>query len=162
MIILVVLQAGLWHVEGTTNTRKVLTTMTNIAKTYANILGAVLTLVGILGFISPLTPTTASAPHGALLGIFAIDPLHNIIHLASGIVGLAAANTAGGAYARLYAGVFGAVYALVTIVGFIQGSTVLGLISVNLADNLLHTAIAIVSLAVAFFARNTTPAMARA
>jgi len=135
---------------------------TNIAKTYANILGAVLTLVGLLGFVSPLAPTTSAAPHGALLGIFAIDPLHNVIHLASGIVGLAAANAAGGAYARLYAGVFGAVYALVTIVGFIQGNTVLGLISVNLADNILHAAIAIVSLAVAFAAPRGTPTVARA
>jgi hypothetical protein len=126
--------------------------MNNIAKLYANVLGAVLTLVGLLGFVGALTPTTSTAPHGALLSIFAIDPLHNIIHLASGVVGLAAANLAQGAYARLYAGVFGAVYAVVTIVGFIQGSTVLGLISVNLADNILHTAIAIASLAVAFIA----------
>ncbi len=134
----------------------------NLAKMYANVLGAVLTLVGILGFVSPLTPMTASAPHGALLSIFAIDPLHNVIHLASGIIGLAAANTAGGAYARLYAGVFGAVYALVTIVGFIQGNTVLGLISVNLADNLLHAAIAIASLAVFFAAPRGNNAVARA
>ncbi len=136
--------------------------MNNIAKTYANILGAVLTLVGILGFVSPLAPHAASAPHGALLGLFAVDPIHNIIHLASGIVGLAAANTAGGAYAKLYAIVFGAVYAVVTIVGFIQGSTVLGLIDVNLADNLLHAAIAIVSLAVGFSAPNTNSSVARA
>lgn len=137
--------------------------MNNIAKTYANILGAVLTLVGILGFVGALTPTTSSAPHGALLSIFAVDPIHNIIHLASGIVGLLAANLANGAYARLYAGVFGAVYAIVTIVGFIQGSTVLGLISVNAADNFLHAAIAIVSLAVAFVApKANNAAVARA
>lgn len=137
--------------------------MNNIAKTYANILGAVLTLVGILGFVGALTPTTSSAPHGALLSIFAVDPIHNIIHLASGIVGLLAANLANGAYARLYAGVFGAVYAIVTIVGFIQGSTVLGLIGVNAADNFLHAAIAIVSLAVAFVApKANNAAVARA
>lgn len=121
-----------------------------MAKLYATVLGAVLTLVGIVGFIPGL------APNGNLLGIFAIDPLHNVIHILSGVVGLAAALTAGGIYARLYAGVFGAVYALVTVIGFIQGTTVLGLIHVNLADNLLHTAIAVVSLAVFFLAR--TPA----
>lgn len=116
--------------------------MGNLAKLYATVLGAVLTLVGILGFFPGLTP------NGALLGIFAIDPLHNIIHLLSGVVGLAAAFAASGAYARYYAGVFGAVYALVTIIGFIQGTTVLGLIHINLADNFLHLAIAVASLAV--------------
>ncbi|HEY7350672.1 MAG TPA: DUF4383 domain-containing protein [Ktedonobacterales bacterium] len=118
--------------------------MTNIAKLYAQVLGIVLTLVGILGFIDAL------APGGNLLGIFAINSMHNVIHLLSGIVGLAAGFLVGGQYARWYALVFGAVYALVTVVGFIQTTTVLGLIPVNLADNLLHTAIAVASLAVFF------------
>ncbi|MBA3823470.1 MAG: DUF4383 domain-containing protein [Ktedonobacterales bacterium] len=135
--------------------------MSNLAKTYAQLLGGVLTLVGVLGFVAPLAPTAASAPHGALLGIFAIDPIHNVIHLASGIVGLLAANMAGGQYARLYAGVFGAVYAVVTIVGFIQGNTVLNLIDVNVADNFLHTAIAAASLAVYFLAGNNNAAATR-
>lgn len=130
--------------------------MSNIAKLYAQVLGAVLTLVGILGFVGPL------APNGNLLGIFAIDPLHNIIHVLSGVVGLAAAFAAGGRYARLYAGVFGAVYGLVTVVGFVQGTTVLGLINVNLADNVLHLLIAAASLGVFFLSSNTESRMARA
>jgi len=121
---------------------------------YAVALGAVLTLVGILGFIPAL------APNGNLLGIFAIDPVHNIVHLLSGIVGLAVAYAANGAYSRWYAGIFGAVYALVTIIGFIQGHTVLGLINVNLADNLLHTAIAAASLLVFFMASSTATSRA--
>ena len=119
--------------------------MTNIAKLYAQVLGIVLTAVGILGFIPAL------APDGNLLGIFAINSAHNVVHLLSGIVGLAAGFLGTGQYARWYAGVFGAVYALVTVVGFIQVTTVLGIIPVNLPDNLLHTAIAIVSLGVFFF-----------
>jgi hypothetical protein len=130
--------------------------MNNIAKMYAQVLGAVLTLVGILGFIPAL------APNGNLLGIFAIDPLHNVIHLLSGIVGLATGFAAGGAYARWYAGIFGAVYALVTIVGFVQGTTVLGLITVNTADNVLHTAIALASLGVFFGTGNRAPTTAMA
>jgi hypothetical protein len=130
--------------------------MNNTAKLYAQVLGVVLTLVGILGFVPGL------APNGNLLGIFAIDPLHNVIHLLSGVGGLVAGFTAAGRYARLYAGVFGAAYALVTIVGFIQGTTVLGLVSVNAADNVLHLLIAVTSLAVYFMASNTDRAMARA
>ncbi len=137
--------------------------MTNLAKTYAQVLGAVLTLVGILGFVGAVTPTISysGTSSQALLGIFAIDPIHNVIHLASGVVGLLAANLAAGQYARLYAGIFGAVYALVTVVGFIQQTSVLGLIHVNLADNLLHTAIAAASLAVYFASGNTRTTTAR-
>jgi hypothetical protein len=130
--------------------------MGNLAKLYATVLGAVLTLVGILGFIPGL------APNGNLLGIFAIDPLHNIIHILSGVVGLAVAFTANGAYARYYALIFGAVYALVTVVGFIQGTTVLGLIHVNLADNILHLAIAAASLVVYFATSSRSTVNARA
>ena len=132
--------------------------MGNIARLYATVLGAVLTLVGLLGFVPAL------APGGNLLGIFAIDPIHNVVHILSGVVGLAIAYVANGVYSRWYAGVFGAVYGLVTIVGFIQGTTVLGLINVNLADNLLHLAITVASLAVFFLAAsmNTSRATVRA
>lgn len=122
--------------------------MVYIEKTYALILGAVLTLIGILGFIPGL------APDGNLLGIFAIDGLHNVIHLLSGVVGLAAGLSPFARYARWYALAFGIVYGLVTIIGFIQGNTVLGLIRVNGADNVLHLLITISALAVYFVASN--------
>jgi Domain of unknown function (DUF4383) len=128
----------------------------NIAKLYAQVLGAVLLLVGILGFVPGL------APDNNLLGIFAIDGLHNVIHILSGVVGLAAGFASSGRYARLYALVFGIVYAVVTIVGFIQGTTVLGLIPVNLADNLLHTLIALSALGVYFASSTPSAAPARA
>lgn len=115
--------------------------MTNIARSYALLLGVVLTLVGILGFVGGL------APDGKLLGIFAIDNIHNVVHLGSGVVGLLA-YFGGASASRLYALAFGLVYALVTVVGFIQMTSVLGLITVNTADNFLHAAIAIASLAV--------------
>jgi hypothetical protein len=120
------------------------------------VLGAVLALVGVLGFILPL------APDGNLLGIFAIDPLHNVVHLLSGIVGLAAGFAAGSRYARMYALVFGLVYALVTVVGFIMGTSVLGLITVNVADNFLHLLIAISALGVYFASSTPSAAPARA
>lgn len=127
-----------------------------LQKLYAQVLGTVLALVGVLGFVPALVS------NHALLGIFAIDPIHNVIHLLSGIVGLAAGFSGSVNYARLYAGIFGAVYALVTIVGFIQGTTVLGLISVNAADNFLHTAIAAASLVVAFLPATSQAATAHA
>ena len=109
--------------------------------------GIVLTLVGILGFIPALT-TTNNDGMKLLLGLFMVGTVHNIIHLASGVAALALSRT--GESARLYFRIFGVVYALVTVVGFIQGDTVLGLIDVNLADNLLHLVIALSALYLGF------------
>lgn len=104
--------------------------------------GIVLTLVGILGFVPGITSG------GYLLGIFMTGALHNIIHIVTGIAALVAVW---GVYSpRLYFQIFGVVYALVTVIGFLQGDTVLGLIMVNTADNVLHLAIAGVALYAGF------------
>lgn len=102
------------------------------------VFGIVFVVIGLLGFVPAL------APGGNLLGIFTVDPLHNIIHLLSGILALGAVLT--GNYARLYFQVFGVVYAIVAVVGFMQGDTVLGLIVTNTADHVLHLVIAAVAL----------------
>jgi hypothetical protein len=59
----------------------------------------------------------------------------------------------------LYFQVFGVVYGLVTVVGFLQGDTVLGLIGVNMADNVLHLAIAAVALYAGFGMKEDRMAM---
>ena len=110
--------------------------MNSLVKQLTWILGSVLTLVGIAGFIT-----------GSPLLIFQIDTLHNSIHLLSGIIALVAASS-GESYSRLYLIIFGIVYGLVTIIGFITGGSVLGLITVNTADNYLHAAITIACLGV--------------
>ncbi len=112
-------------------------------KKLAMVFGAVFLLIGVLGFVPAFTPD------GRLLGIFDVSPLHNIIHLLSGVAAFALASS-GEKYARTYFQVFGVVYGIVTVVGFIQGSTVLGLIGVNLADNLLHLTITAVALYAGF------------
>ncbi len=105
--------------------------------------GIVFLVVGVLGFVPGLTSG------GMLLGIFTVDSLHNLIHILSGVLAIAAA-WGSGAYARLYFKVFGVVYGLVTVVGFLQGDTVLGLFMVNMADNLLHLVIAAAALWIGF------------
>lgn len=107
-------------------------------KTLAWVFGIGFLAVGILGFVPALTPD------GHLLGIFEVDPLHNVIHLLSGALALGAVWL--GNYARLYFQVFGVVYGFVAVVGFLQGDTVLGLITANTADHALHLAIAAVAL----------------
>jgi hypothetical protein len=107
-------------------------------KKAALVFGAIL-----LGFVPALTPKD-SMGMPLLLGLFMVGTVHNIIHLVTGLAGLLASSSAKNS--RLFFQVFGIVYALVTVIGFIQGDTVLGLIHVNLADNLLHLAIAATSL----------------
>lgn len=104
--------------------------------------GIVLLLVGIIGFIPGLTPD------GKILGIFEVNTLHNIIHVLTGLVALFSAGSEDAA--RNYFRIFGIVYALVTVIGLIQGTTVLGLIPVNAADNILHIAITIFALSLGF------------
>jgi hypothetical protein len=115
-----------------------------VQKTAAIVLGVVFLLVGILGFVP------AAAPQHMLLGIFHVNAAHNVVHLLSGAVALACGFT--GVHAsRLYFRVFGVVYGLVAVLGFVQGETMLlGLVSNNQADTWLHVGIAVVSLVLGF------------
>lgn len=107
---------------------------------WAWVFGIVFLLIGILGFIPGIT-----TDDGRLLGIFAVDAMHNIVHLLSGIVAVWTAATSAKA-AMTYFRVFGIIYAIVTVVGFIQGDSILGLMTANMADNFLHLVIAVIAL----------------
>lgn len=109
-----------------------------MSKSLAMVLGVVLLAVGVLGLVN-----------NPVLGVFAVDTLHNAVHILSGIIGIVAASK-GKTYARLYLIIFGIVYAAVAILGFMIPGKVLGLIVVNAADNYLHAAIALVCLGVGF------------
>src|ERR1700749_4079746 len=99
-------------------------------KTAAWVFGIVFVLIGLLGFVPALNPG------GLLLGIFQVNGFHNIVHILSGVVAIVA--VLGGAYyAKWYFIVFGIVYALVTVLGFLTGNGLFGLLPVNMADNLL-------------------------
>ncbi len=112
----------------------------------AKIFGVAFILAGILGFIPAFTPD------GHLIGIFHVNAVHNIIHLASGIVALGAGFASFKA-ARLYFQVFGVVYALVAVLGFVYGdSAILGLVASNVGDTFLHIGIAVVALYLGFAA----------
>lgn len=112
----------------------------------AKLFGVVFLLIGVLGFVPGITND------GMLLGIFEVSALHNVIHLASGLVALWATSSA--ANSRLYFKVFGVVYALVTILGFTMGGNVLGLIMTNTADDVLHLVIALAALYAGFGMRD--------
>lgn len=117
--------------------------------TWGWVYGVVFIVIGILGFVPG-----AVTPDGMLLGIFSVDTMHNIVHLLSGVLAIAAVWGAG-TYARMYFKVFGVIYALVAIVGFFD-NTLFGLMMVNMADNLLHVVIAVIALWLGFGMKEAT------
>ncbi len=120
---------------------------TPIQKT-ALIVGIVFLLVGIAGFIPGLTHS-AEHLHGAgagseahLLGVFQVSVLHNFVHLAFGVAGIALAARARAS--RLFLIVGGLVYLVVWLYGLLAvGNDSLNFIPVNDADNWLHLGLGI-------------------
>ena len=110
------------------------------AQLFAYLTGAVLVLMGLIGFIADSSFNTGNGIDGdKLLGIFEINGIHNLVHIASGLFLLAVAPKR--ATARVGVLAFGAIYGLVTLIGLIDGEDVLGLLPVNPADNVLHIAL---------------------
>jgi len=117
------------------------------AQLYALIFGVVLVAVGILGFFYESSFSSGDdAERDAVLGILDVNGWHNLVHIASGVVGLAVAGSY--ANARTYALVFGAVYIVVAILGFIYGNgdEIFDIIPVNTEDNVLHVLIGVAGL----------------
>lgn len=116
-----------------------------VNKMVAMIGGAVLVLVGLLGFVND-----------PVLGIFEVNLLHNLVHLLSGAVLLAVAFMNNGANARITLLVLGVVYAIVAILGFVARGTLEPLLTDSgqvtdanwMADNVLHILLAVVFIAV--------------
>jgi uncharacterized protein DUF4383 len=104
------------------------------------LLGGVLVLVGLAGFVLP----------SPLLGLFEVNALHNIVHLATGGLTLLAATQGIGAM-RMWGKILGAAYLVVGIAGFVSPD-VFGMMHVNAPDNLLHLALAVIYLYVGLIA----------
>jgi len=102
------------------------------ARLYAKIVGITVLLVGIVGII-------AGDPEDGLLGLFNIDIVEDIIHLATGglltYVGFSGTN----ALVKSVVTLLGVVYLVVGVVGFFLPE-LFGLIpnEYNVADNILH------------------------
>jgi hypothetical protein len=123
-----------------------------MARLAAKVFGAVFILIGILGFVPAFTPDHH------LLGIFHVNAVHNIIHLASGAAALVAGFASYKA-SKMYFQVFGVVYALVAVLGIFAGDKdILGLVAHNTADLFLHIAIAGAALYLGFVVKEDAKA----
>lgn len=111
-----------------------------MAKTIATILGIAFLLVGVIGFVSP-----------GFLGTH-LNTVHNLVHIISGAVALyfGLAGTLAGA--RTFDIVFGVVYGLLGVVGFLLGGgpdrmfDVDGLLHLGTMDHVVHILLGIVFL----------------
>jgi len=111
------------------------------AKNAAILFGVVFLIVGVLGYV----PNPIVGP----AGIFVTNPLHNIIHLVSGIALLAGAYTSLGSSLMLK--IVGIVYGLVAVCGFfmVMDGMMMG-VAINEADKWLHVGLAVAILAAGF------------
>jgi hypothetical protein len=128
------------------------------ARLYCTLVGAVLVIVGIIGFFYSAgfdTGTTGvAADTDEVFGILGVNGWHNLVHIALGVLALAVAGSASGA--RAYCLGIGLVYVVLAIWGFIDGDNILiGLIPVNNEDNFLHLILGLTGLA----AGSATPAV---
>ena len=127
-----------------------------MVKPAAILFGLVFLVVGILGFVPAVTTNVNGMP--MLLGIFHVNTLHNVVHLASGAVAFLCGMSGAGA-SRTYFRIFGVIYLLVAILGFYpDGTMILGMLSNNPAVTWLHVAIAVVSLFLGFGTSSETTA----
>ncbi|RRS01578.1 DUF4383 domain-containing protein [Glycomyces terrestris] len=123
------------------------------------VIALVFLLVGLLGFVPGVTSdydSLAFAGHhseAALLGVFQVSVLHNLVHLLFGIVGFLMVRTVSGSVTYLLVG--GAIYFVLWLYGlFIDFDSAANFVPLNDADNWLHLGLAVGMLALgAVFSR---------
>ena len=103
----------------------------------ALLVAAAFLLMAIAGFIPGLTT------RGELFGVFKVSLLHNVLHLAFGVVGLLLARTFARARAYLIGG--GLIYLGLWIYGLlVESGGPRNILPLNNADNWLHLTIGVV------------------
>ena len=120
--------------------------------TFALIFGIAYLLGGLLGFIPAfLRPPAPDAPptsftllYGQLLGLFTVNILHTLVHLAIGIWGLMAWR--GSAHPKVYARSLAMLYGVLAVAGLIPGlNTMFGFIPLYGHDVWLHAGTAAIA-----------------
>ena len=104
--------------------------------------GAIYLVVGIVGFFVTGFENFASSGHDAMLLVFAINPLHNIVHILIGVLGLALSRTLAGA--KTFGLLLLVGYGLAFVYGLFATGQDWDILNLNWADNVLHIASAIV------------------
>jgi hypothetical protein len=117
---------------------------------FALIIGIVYTLVGVVGLLGLMLapyagpPLVLKAQQGMLMGLFPVNVLHNIVHLAIGLVGIASYRSYNGS--RNFSRGLAILYALLAVLGLLPfTNTTFGLIPLHSHDIWLHAATALIA-----------------
>jgi Domain of unknown function (DUF4383) len=116
--------------------------MRTLTQKAAMVFGVVFLLVGILGLLLPGGTGMESHPDQAprLLGLFPVNLLHNLVHLAFGVAGIAASRSYGGS--RAYHCTGAVIYLVLVILAFVDATT-FGLVPIGGNDIWLHAVLAV-------------------
>jgi hypothetical protein len=125
--------------------------VTNIAITRTTTFGgAFLVLVGLLGFVAP-----------GFMGMH-LSPLHNVVLLLSGAVAIYFGLKASTAAARTFCIVFGALYGVLGLAGFVAGGTdyaltiIPGALVLGALDHVVHLILGAIFLSVGWGRQTAT------
>ncbi|MCW2848237.1 MAG: hypothetical protein JWR90_2211 [Marmoricola sp.] len=144
--------------EDVKHSRKVARAQARWVRQAAAAVGVGFLVVGVLGFVPGVTThydQLSLAGHGSgaeLLGLFQVSILHNLVHLAFGIAGLALSRTMRSATYYLVGG--GVVYLVLWFYGLVIGHHSAGnFVPVNDADNWLHLGLGVGMVLLGFIGR---------
>jgi ABC-type Na+ efflux pump permease subunit len=122
----------------------------------AVIFGAVYLLIGLAGFLITANVGFAATEGEHLLGLFMINPLHNIVHIVIGAV-LLAAGLKSVRHSKTANATVGGVYLIVGIIGLFILDSSMNILALNTADNILHFLSALILLGVGLGMERNVP-----
>lgn len=114
---------------------------------YAILAGAVYATIGVVGFFfTGFTTNVTEMTSEALFGLFLINPFHNVVHLAVGVIWIAAGLVLTPVATEGVNFAIGGFYALAAILGFLGYLSLVSVPGGNDLDNYLHLFSALVTL----------------
>ena len=111
----------------------------DVQKTYAMIIGAVLVLLGLVGFVN-----------NRILGIFGVNVAQDILHLVGGALILWLAFKGNAKPTNMWVGIVALVVGILWFAEGVDGGLLMKIFGINAAISYLHIAVGVVSLGVAY------------
>ena len=111
----------------------------DVQKTYGMVIGAVLVLLGLVGFVN-----------NPILGLFGVNVAQDILHLVGGAVIIWLAMKGSAKATNMWVGIVALVVGLLWFAEGIDGGLLNLIFGINAAISYLHIAVGVVSLGVAY------------
>ena len=116
----------------------------DVQKTYAIVIGAVLVLLGIAGFVpNPLVGNASSA-------IFGVNVAQNVLHLVGGALILWLASKGSAKPTNMWVGIVALVVGILWFAESLDGGLLARIFGINANISYLHIAVGVVSLGVSY------------